>query len=71
MSTASPTTGPIPADVLADGEAIVEAVMAGRKPDPEVAKRVRERAEKVTEEIRQKHGVQNIGTQIIRDLRDS
>jgi len=71
MSTDTKISGPIPPDVLTDAEALIEAAMAGKKPDPEVARRVRERGAKVTEDIRKKHGVLNIGTQIIRELRDA
>jgi len=39
--------GPIPPDVLADGEAIVAAIMAGKKPDPALARKVRDRAERM------------------------
>lgn len=63
-------SGPIPSDVLSDGEAIIEAVMAGKKPDPAVAQRVRERANKITEEVRRKYGVLDIGANAIRELRD-
>ena len=63
--------GPIPLDVLADAEAIVAAVMAGKKPDPALARRVRDRAQRITEDIRQKHGVLNICSKAIRDLRDA
>jgi hypothetical protein len=68
-TTVSP--GPIPADLLADGEALIEAVLAGKKPDPTLAKRVRERAGKITEAIRKKYGVLDIGGQAIRELRDA
>ncbi|MCI0360264.1 MAG: hypothetical protein L0211_17440 [Planctomycetaceae bacterium] len=63
--------GPIPPDVLADGEAIVAAIMAGKKPDAALARKVRDRAQRITEEIRKKHGVLNIGAKAIRDLRDA
>ena len=71
MSTDAKITGLIPPDILADGEAILEAVVAGRKPDAELAHRVRERAAKITEDIRKKYGILDIGTQAIRELRDS
>ena len=44
--------------------------MAGKKPDPAVAQRVRERANKITEEVRRKYGVLDIGANAIRELRD-
>jgi hypothetical protein len=34
----------IPAETLADLEAVAAVVAAGRKPDPDLARRVRERA---------------------------
>ncbi|HEY3965896.1 MAG TPA: hypothetical protein VGM05_15160 [Planctomycetaceae bacterium] len=70
MTTKTTSTGPIAADVFADGEAIIEARLAGRKPDPEIVRRVRERAAKITAEIREKHGVLDIGVTAIREFRD-
>jgi hypothetical protein len=43
-------------DVIADVQAVADAVAAGRPVDPEVARRVHERAAKITEEIRRTHG---------------
>lgn len=63
-------TSTIPADFLSDGEAVLEAIMAGRKPDPGLAERVRLRAGRISEEIHRKHGVLDIGTTAIRELRD-
>jgi hypothetical protein len=71
MNPHTQNTGGIPGEILSDAEALVEAAMAGKKPDPELARRVRERGARVTEDIRKKHGVLNIGTQIIRELRDA
>ncbi|MFN0053928.1 MAG: hypothetical protein ACKV0T_17250 [Planctomycetales bacterium] len=70
MSTNTKSTGPIAHNVFADGEAIIEARLAGRQPDPVLVRRVRERAAKITEEIRQKHGVLDIGVPAIREFRD-
>jgi len=39
--------------------------------DPEVARRIRERGDRIREEIFQKHGLQDIGVPAIRELRDS
>jgi hypothetical protein len=71
MSIDIKSSGQISPEVLADGEAILDAVLAGRKPDRELAQRVRERAAKIREEIQIRHGVLQIGTQAIRELRDS
>ena len=70
MSLKTTSTGPIAPDVFSDGEALIDAIMAGRKPDPDLVRRVRERAATITEEIRQKHGVLDIGVPAIREFRD-
>jgi hypothetical protein len=62
----SKTTG-----TQADREEICRAVREHRRPDPEVAKRVHERAEKLRQEVFQKHGLLDIGIDIIREMRDS
>jgi hypothetical protein len=58
------------AEVMADCEAVVDHVVSGKPLDPEVVRRVRERAAKVTEEIRRSHGVLDVGVAAIRELRD-
>ena len=70
MSTEANTTA-IPSDILSDGEAVVEAIMSGRKLDPKVAQRVERRAKKITEVLRKKHGTLDIAVPAIRELRDS
>jgi hypothetical protein len=59
----------IPPDVLADLQLIVDCVAAGKPVPPEVARRVHERSERIRQEILEKHGVQDIGVQIIREMR--
>jgi hypothetical protein len=71
MATDTLPTDLIPADVLADGEAIVQAVIAAKKPDADVVRRVRDRANKITADIKAKHGVLEIGAAAIRELRDA
>lgn len=71
MSTTAKNNGPIPAEHVSDCESIIERILSGNRPDPEVARRVRERSAQVTEAIRLKHGELKIGTNAIRDLRDS
>lgn len=53
----------------ADSQAVIEHVVTGKPLDPEVARRVQERSNRVRQEILDKHGIQNIGTQIIREMR--
>jgi len=65
MSTDIAPTG-IPAETLAD----LEAMAAGRKPDPELARRVRDRARQATEAVRCRCGELNIAVDLIRQTRD-
>jgi hypothetical protein len=60
----------IPPDTLADLEAVAAAVAAGRKPDPELARRVRERARQSTEAIRRRAGELDLAVELIRQTRD-
>jgi predicted thioredoxin/glutaredoxin len=69
MKTATEMTS-IPANVMADAQAVADALAAKRPVDPEVAQRVRERGAKITEELRQKYGERNIAVDLIREIRD-
>ena len=69
MATTESNCG-IPPDLLADTQAVINHVVSGKFLDPEVGRRIRERAERISEEIRQKHGVLDIGVAAIRELRD-
>jgi hypothetical protein len=53
MSTETRTTDP---QDLADREAVVRHAFYGEPLDPEVRRRVRERAARITEEMRRVHG---------------
>jgi hypothetical protein len=55
---------------MADLEAVVAAVAAGKAPDPELARRVRERADRVREDVFRRHGLINVAVPAIRELRD-
>lgn len=61
---------PIAADVLADMQAVAEAAAAGRPLDPEVARRVRERSERVQKELLKRYGVREIAVDLIRQGRN-
>ena len=65
MSTELSTTGVDPQEV-ADGEAVLRHAFHGEPLDPEVARRVHERAMPIIEEIRRVHG--EIDDQTIHDL---
>jgi hypothetical protein len=53
----------------ADAQAVLDHVATGAPLDPEVARRVRERAERVREEVFRRHGVVDLGVPAIRELR--
>jgi len=53
----------------ADTEALLERI-AGKPLDPEVYRRIQERGNKVTEEIRQTTGMVEIAVDLVRETRD-
>jgi hypothetical protein len=61
--------GAIPPDVMADMQAVADHIAYGTPLDPEVRQRIRKRAEAITREIYEKHGVLDIGVPAIRELR--
>lgn len=65
---AEPTTKPV-SPIAADTAALALAAAEGRAPDPEVVRRVRERAEQARRELLAAHGEQDMGVQIIREIR--
>ena len=68
MATETKDSG-IPADVMADAQAVLDSVMSGQPLDPEIARRVHERARQIKEAVYQKHGLLDIGVPAIRELR--
>jgi hypothetical protein len=58
-----------PTATLTDLEYAIQLIMMGKK-DPEFTARVQAETEKVTEEIRRRHGVVNIAVDLIREARD-
>jgi hypothetical protein len=70
MDTAEITAG-LPPDLQADTEALLAHLTTGRPLDPEVARRIRDRGDRIREEVFQKHGLLDIGVPAIRELRDS
>jgi len=53
----------------ADAQAVLDHIVAGTPIDPELARRVRERAEEIRQQILASQGVQEIGVELIRELR--
>jgi hypothetical protein len=56
--------------IAADRQELLQAALAGRRPDPEVSRRVQERAAKAREEMK-KRGLTNIAVELIREARDA
>jgi hypothetical protein len=59
----------IPLDILADGNVIIDCVMAGKPVPPEVIRRVEQRADEITNRLRREFGVLDVGGPAIRELR--
>ena len=57
MSTAKTEPAGIDLQVLADLDAVMKRIIDGTPVDPEVSRRIEERAERITEEIRRCRGV--------------
>lgn len=58
------------AQVQADEAAVTEHLLTGKPLDPEVYRRIRERAEQITARLRQRYGDINLAVDLIRDIRD-
>jgi hypothetical protein len=58
------------AEQQADEQAVHEYLLTGKPLDPEVYRRVRVRAEKITAELRRKYGDMNLSADLIREVRD-
>jgi hypothetical protein len=53
----------------ADAQAVFDRLVSGRPLDPETYRRVRERAERITEQLRRQHGEMEIAVDLIREVR--
>jgi len=58
-------------DALADLKELARQATSGGIRDPELLRRVRQRALQARAEVLQKFGIQEIGVQIIREMRDA
>jgi hypothetical protein len=61
----------IPLDVMADLEKAARCASTGQPADPEFVRRIAEEARKIREEVKEKHGILDIGVSAIRELRDA
>ena len=55
---------------MSESDAIIAHVLAGKPLDPELYKRLRDRGQRITDEIRQEQGVLEIAVELIRQTRD-
>jgi hypothetical protein len=58
-------------EIMADLKEVARQAASGGVRDPELLRRVTERANKARQEILERFGVQDIGVQIIREMRDA
>jgi hypothetical protein len=65
------TETPDAALIAADNKAAMASALSGQSLDPEIARRNDERAERVTERLRRKHGVLDVAVEVVRETRDS
>ena len=56
--------------VLSDLDAVVASIASGTPLNAEIRRRIRERSERITEELRQKHGELDVAVDLIREIRD-
>lgn len=57
MSTAETEPASIDPQVLADLDAVIKRIIDGTPVDPETSRRIEERADRITEEVRRTRGV--------------
>jgi len=69
MNTTVIKDNAIPPDVMADAQLVAECVATGRPIPPDLARRIHEEAQKITERLRQQYGTLDIGVPAIRELR--
>jgi hypothetical protein len=62
-------TGDCAAERLADARIVAECLATGKHVPDDVCRRVQERAEQARRQVLAAHGVQDIGVQIIREIR--
>jgi hypothetical protein len=70
MPTSETKTTGIDPQVLADLDAVMEQLVTGKPLDPESSRCIRNRAQRITEQIRQEHGELDIAVQLLRETRD-
>jgi hypothetical protein len=70
MSTAPSTPAGTDPAALADLDAVLRHVASGTPLDPELVRRVEERPERITDELRRKYGELDVAVELVRAIRD-
>ena len=58
-------------EALADLRAVIDSLVSKKPLDPETIRRIEDRAERMTEELRQRYGELNVAVDLIREVRDA
>ena len=59
-----------PIETQADLKAVLDSLIHKTPLDPEIARRVRERGRRITQEVFERHGLLNVAADLIREGRD-
>jgi hypothetical protein len=70
MNTARSTPAGTDPVALADLDVVLRHVASGTPLDPELARRVEERSERITDELRRKYGELAVAVDLVRAIRD-
>jgi hypothetical protein len=57
--------------IAEDGKALMASLVSGKPLDPEVARRIDERAARITERLRRKYGTLDVAVDLVREGRDA
>ena len=58
------------ATMTSDTDALLARLATGKPLDPDVYRRLRERQERITAELRKQHGEMNIAVDLVREIRE-
>jgi hypothetical protein len=65
-----PDDNAIPTDVLADMQAVADALAAGKRVAAEIEERIRMRSEQAQSDLLSQYGIREIAVDLIREIRD-
>jgi hypothetical protein len=59
------------AEARADLRAVLDSLVSNTPLDPETIRRIEDRSERMTEELRERYGELNVAVDLIREVRDA